>query len=68
MRRIPLTDFIREKKGQVAAAEVLGMSQGALSKALRLGRSVFITEHDDGSVTAEEVRPFPSQQSKTEAA
>lgn len=68
MRRIPLTDFIREKKGQVAAAEVLGMSQGALSKALRLGRSVFITEHDDGSVTAEEVRPFPSQQGKTEAA
>lgn len=68
MRRIPLADFIREKKGQVAAAEVLGMSQGALSKALRLGRSVFITEHDDGSVTAEEVRPFPSQQGKTEAA
>jgi len=68
MRRIPLIDFIREKKGQVAAAELLGMSQGALSKALRLGRSVFVTEHDDGSVTAEEVRPFPSQQSKTEAA
>lgn len=68
MRRIPLADFIREKKGQVLAAEVLGMSQGALSKALRHGRAVFVTEHDDGSVTAEEVRPFPSQQSKTEAA
>lgn len=68
MRRIPLTDFIREKKGQVAAAEVLGMSQGALSKALRVGRAVYVTEHDDGTFTAEEVRPFPSQQSKTEAA
>lgn len=68
MRRIPLTDFIREKKGQVPVAEALGMSQGALSKALRQGRAVFVTEHDDGSVTAEEVRPFPSQQNKTEAA
>lgn len=67
MRRIPLNEFATEK-GQVQAATVLGMSQGALSKALRVGRSVYVTEHDDGTFTAEEVRPFPSQQNKTEAA
>ncbi len=67
MRRIPLNEFATEK-GQVQAATVLGMSQGALSKALRVGRLVYVTEHDDGTFTAEEVRPFPSQQNKTEAA
>ncbi|UZZ12420.1 Cro/CI family transcriptional regulator [Ectopseudomonas mendocina] len=67
MRRIPLNEFATEK-GQVQAATVLGMSQGALSKALRVGRSVYVTEHDDGTFSAEEVRPFPSQQSKTQAA
>lgn len=61
MRRIPLNEFITEKKGQVPAAELLGMSQGALSKALRVGRSVFVTDHGDGTFTAEEVKPFPSQ-------
>lgn len=63
MRRIPLNEFITEKKGQVQAAELLGMSQGGLSKALRVGRSVFVIEHEDGSFTAEEVKPFPSQAS-----
>ncbi len=67
MRRIPLNEFATEK-GQVQAAAMLGMSQGALSKALRVGRSVYVTEHEDGTFSAEEVRPFPSQQSKTEAA
>ncbi len=68
MRRIPLNDFITEKKGQVPVAELLGMSQGALSKALRVGRSIYVTEHDDGTLTAEEVRPFPSQPTKQPSA
>ena len=66
MRRIPLNEFATEK-GQVLAATLLGMSQGALSKALRVGRSVFVTEHEDGTFSAEELRPFPSQ-SKGQAA
>jgi len=66
MRRIPLNDFATEK-GQVQAASLLGMSQGALSKALRVGRSVFVTEHADGTFSAEELRPFPSHNPKAAA-
>lgn len=67
MRRIPLNDFATER-GQVQAASLLGMTQGALSKALRVGRSIYVTEHDDGTLTAEEVRPFPSQPAKQPSA
>lgn len=67
MRRIPLHEFATEK-GQVQAATLLGMSQGALSKALRVGRAVFVTEHEDGTFSAEETRPFPSQNGKSDAA
>lgn len=63
MRRITLSQFASEK-GQIAAAQLLGMRQSSLSKALRVGRSIYVTEHDDGTLTAEEVRPFPSQNSK----
>ncbi|WP_271105833.1 Cro/CI family transcriptional regulator [Pseudomonas tohonis] len=67
MKAIPIRDFVQEK-GQQVAASMLGMSQGALSKALKLGRKVFVTRHDDGSYSAEEVRPFPSQQARKCAA
>ncbi|MDG9928284.1 MULTISPECIES: Cro/CI family transcriptional regulator [unclassified Pseudomonas] len=60
MRRIPLNEFATEKS-QVNAASLLGMTQGALSKALRVGRDIYVTEHDDGTYSAEEVKPFPSQ-------
>lgn len=66
MKRIPLHKFATEK-GQVQAASLLGMSQGALSKALRVGRSVYVTEHADGTFSAEESRPFPSQNPKAVA-
>lgn len=60
MKRKPLSKFA-EEKGQVQAAALLGLSQGALSKALRVGREVFVTELRDGTCSAQEVRPFPSQ-------
>ncbi|MBC8783632.1 Cro/CI family transcriptional regulator [Pseudomonas fluorescens] len=62
MSRITLKQFALEK-GQTRAAALLGMSQGALNKALRVGRDIFVTELADGSFIAEEVRPFPSQRS-----
>lgn len=62
MSRITLKEFAVEK-GQTKAASLLGMSQGALNKALRVGRDIFVTERADGSFVAEEVRPFPSQRS-----
>lgn len=66
MRHIPLTEFAAEH-GQTKAAEMLGVTQGALSKALRVGRRVTVTFNDDGTLTAHELRPFPSQQPKSAA-
>ena len=62
MRRIPLSDFAKEY-GHTKAAQMLGCTQGALSKAIRVGRDVVVTCNDDGSLSALEQRPFPSQKS-----
>ena len=62
MRRIPLNEFAKEH-GHTKAAQMLGCTQGALSKAIRVGRNVVVTLKDDGSLSAEEQRPFPSKKS-----
>lgn len=66
MRRIPLADFAKEQ-GHTKAAQLLGCTQGAISKAIRLGREVFVTVLEDGSFSAEEIKSFPTQGSKTAA-
>lgn len=63
MRRITLNEFATEL-GQTKAAELIGIRQSSLSKALRVGRAVFVTEQPDGTWKGEEVRPFPSHQPK----
>jgi len=60
MSRKSLDEFARAR-GQTNAANLLGMSQGSLNKALQVGRDIFVT---DGSFTAEELRPFPVQSAK----
>ncbi len=60
MRRIPLSDFAKEH-GHTKAAQMLVCTQGALSKAIRVGRDVVVTCNEDGSLSALEQRPFPSQ-------
>lgn len=67
MKRTPLTKFVAERTQEDCAA-LLGCTQGAISKALRVGRSVIVTEHDDGTYSAEELRPFPARSLKTQAA
>lgn len=67
MHRIPLSEFA-EGKGQTQAARLLGLTQGALNKALRVGREIYVIEQRDGSFTAEELRPFPSQAAKSQVA
>ncbi|MBA6065530.1 hypothetical protein H4C75_12225 [Pseudomonas mosselii] len=57
--RLPLDEFARGR--QDAAAKDLGVRQAAISKALRVGRTIFVTRHADGSCSAFEERPFPSQ-------
>ena len=56
--RIPLKEFAKGR--QHIAAQELGVQQAAISKAIRVGREIFVTRHEDGSVSATEVRPFPS--------
>lgn len=54
-----LSEFAAEK-GQTSAAELLGLTQGALNKALRVGREIYVICHESGEIEAQEVRPFPS--------
>jgi hypothetical protein len=37
------------------------VSAPAISKALKAAREILVIEHEDGKLTAEEVRPFPCQ-------
>ncbi|WP_236180941.1 Cro/CI family transcriptional regulator [Pseudomonas mosselii] len=57
--RLPLAEFARGR--QDAAARDLGVQQAVISEALRVGRTIFVTRHADGSCSAYEERPFPSQ-------
>ncbi|AGZ36558.1 MAG: Cro/CI family transcriptional regulator [Pseudomonas sp.] len=60
MTMVPLKDFAKGH-GQPHAASLLGMTQGALSKAIRIGRTVYVTQQPDGSFAAIEVRSFPAR-------
>lgn len=60
MTRIPFKEFVADK-GQTEAATLLGVTQGAISKALRVGRDIYVQLMPDGRYSAEEVKPFPSQ-------
>lgn len=66
MRRITIQDFAAEK-GQVKAAALLGIRQSSLSKALLVGRDIYVIEHDDGSFSAKETKPFPAQSARASA-
>ncbi|MCO6506228.1 MAG: Cro/Cl family transcriptional regulator [Snodgrassella sp.] len=58
MKKIPLSIYVKNN-GQHKTAEELGLTQGAISKALRGGRKIFIHANSSGKVQAVEIRPFP---------
>lgn len=60
MNRILLPELV-ERIGQTAAAKRLDVSAPAIAKALKSGRVIFVTENEDGTMTGEELRPFPSR-------
>jgi DNA-binding transcriptional LysR family regulator len=66
MKRIPLHEFAAER-GQSAAASALGVSPPAITKALNAGREIIVTVLPDGSCSAQELRPFPSQSKRNAA-
>ena len=65
MERISLQEFV-SSKGQEKTAELFGIRQSAISKALALGRKITVIVYEDGRVEAQELKAFPS--SKTLAA
>ncbi|MDW2745121.1 MULTISPECIES: Cro/CI family transcriptional regulator [Atlantibacter] len=56
-----LKDFVSEI-GQVRAGLQLGVTQIAISKALRSGRNIFVRV-SNGQATAYEAKPFPAKPS-----
>ena len=60
MQRTTLKEFVAEV-GQLRAAHALHMTQGAISKALRVEREVYVISLGCGRYRAEEVKPFPAQ-------
>lgn len=60
MKKTPLHDLVCQR-GQAAVAKALGVSAPAIAKALLAEREIYVTENRDGTFTAEELRPFPSQ-------
>ena len=59
VQRLPLADYATNRQAQTAKR--LGMSPRGLSKAIREGRQIFVTEAPDGAICAVEEKPFPSQ-------
>lgn len=60
MEKIHLKDYVK-KHGQYRVARDLNVSQGAISKALRNNRNIFVFCKNEKVVSAEEVRSFPAQ-------
>lgn len=55
-----LKEFVA-KNGQVRAGMHLGVTQIAISKALRSGRQIFVQISNEGKIAAYETKPFPSK-------
>ncbi|MDM3032127.1 Cro/CI family transcriptional regulator [Citrobacter sp. CK186] len=66
MMTFTLKDYASEI-GQVRAGELLGVTQIAISKAVRSGRNIVVHVADDGKVSAFENRPFPAKKSKSKS-
>lgn len=59
MEKIALQDLVM-KEGATAIADRLGCSVPAITKALKNKRQVFVDVADDGTLSAKEIKNFPS--------
>ncbi len=64
----PMTQRIKLKEyasrfGQTKTANDLGVYQSAIFKAIASRRNITVIVHEDGSVSAEELKAFPSTKS-----
>lgn len=58
MNELALKDYVKQH-GQDKTAKEIGVTQGAISKAIREGRNILLTSTDAG-IKAIEIKPFPS--------
>lgn len=58
MNELALREYVKEH-GQDKAAKAIGVTQGAISKALREGRNILLS-HTENGIRAIEIKPFPS--------
>ena len=56
--KIPLQDYVAQN-GQPKTAKEIGVTQGAISKALATKREIYVF-NDNGKILAEEIRKFPA--------
>ncbi|OYI61487.1 hypothetical protein CI692_21160 [Escherichia coli] len=56
--KISLAEYVDEV-GQARAADAIGVHQTAISKAIRVGRKIFVNTLPDGKIKAEEIKSFP---------
>lgn len=61
MKIFSLSEYVREN-GQVKAAAILGMTQGAVSQAVAKNRDIYI-EEKDGTASAYEIKRFKTAES-----
>lgn len=64
MKHYSLKEFVKQF-GQLKAAEIFGVNQSAISKALRSNREITVTQQEDGGFIAKETRPFPHKEKPT---
>lgn len=63
MKIFSLSEYVREN-GQAKAAEILGVTQGAVSQAVAKNRDIYI-EEKDGTTSAYEIKRFkPAESAK----
>lgn len=56
MQRIPLNKYIDGNETQSSLAKKVSLTQGAISKMIRVGRVVFVIDKEDGGIALIEER------------
>lgn len=54
-----------EKHGYTKTAQLLCLTQGGISHAIKAQREIFVIDKGDGTYEAKEVKPFPSSPQAT---
>ncbi|CAE6950118.1 Regulatory protein Cro [Ectopseudomonas oleovorans] len=60
MNEFPLAELVKARS-QADVAKGLGCSGPAIKKAIDQGRKITVIVNDDGTLTGQEIKPFPSQ-------